>query len=180
MSPYPRPAIVLIDHEPFILTLLQRMVGTLAPDYDLLLIRDGATALALVTRRPVALITTNYQQPRMDGVPLIAALRASAPACPIVLISGDLCRVPVPDGRFAGADFYLPKPIQFSQLAAVLQMALPQQAAVSGQSSRSVICSSGRLPCPRDTCDADGGEPHAMRLQEDEEPAHEARHPLGR
>jgi hypothetical protein len=52
MSRYPRPAIVLIDHEPIILTLLQRMVGTLAPGYDLLPILDGATALAVVARRP--------------------------------------------------------------------------------------------------------------------------------
>jgi DNA-binding response OmpR family regulator len=105
------------------------MVGTLAPGYDLLPILDGATALAVVARRPAALITTNNQRPRMDGLTLIGALRALAPACPIVLISGDPCRVPVPDGCFAGADFYLPKPIQFSHLAAVLQMALPQQAA---------------------------------------------------
>jgi CheY-like chemotaxis protein len=132
MSPYPRPAIVLVDHEPVILTLLQRLVGTLTPDYDLLPVLDGATALALVTRRPVALVTTNYQRPRMDGVTLIAALRALAPACPIVLISGHPCPTPAPDGRFAGADFFLPKPIQFSQLAAVVQMALAREVAVGG------------------------------------------------
>jgi CheY-like chemotaxis protein len=108
------------------------MVGILAPGYDLLPVLDGATALAIVTRRPVALVTTNYQRPRMDGATLIAALRALALSCPIVLISGHPCPAPAPDGRFAGADFYLPKPIQFSQLAAVLQMALAQQAAVGG------------------------------------------------
>jgi CheY-like chemotaxis protein len=132
MRSYPRPTIVLIDHEPIILTMLQRMVGTLAPDYDLLPFLDGTTALAVAARRPVALITTNYQRPTMDGVTLIAALRAIVPACPIVLISGHPCLAPAPDGRFAGADFYVPKPIQFSQLAAVLQMALVREVAVGG------------------------------------------------
>jgi CheY-like chemotaxis protein len=130
MRPHPRLAIVLVDHEPVILTLLQRLVGRLAPDYDLVPILDGATALAVLARLPVALITANNQRSRMDGVTLIAALRAIAPACPIVLISGYPRPAPAPDGRFAGADFYVPKPIQFSQLAAVVQMALAQKAVV--------------------------------------------------
>jgi CheY-like chemotaxis protein len=131
MSPHPRPAIVLVDNQPLVLTLLERMVRALAPDYDLLPVRDGVTALAVVARRPVALITTNYRRPRMDGVALIAALRAIAPPCPIVLISGYPCPTPAPDGRLDGADFYVPKPFRLSQLAAVVQMALAQQAAVS-------------------------------------------------
>jgi CheY-like chemotaxis protein len=131
MRPHPRPAIVLVDNEPAILTILQRMVCTLAPDYDPLAVLDGATALAVVAQLPVALITTNYRWPRMDGVALIAALRAFAPLCPIVLISGYPCPAPAPDGRLDGADFYVPKPFRFSQLAAVVQMALAQQAAVS-------------------------------------------------
>jgi DNA-binding response OmpR family regulator len=67
----------------------------------------------------------------MDGLALIAALRALALSCVIVLISGHPCPAPASDGRFAGADFYVPKPIQFRHLAAVVQMALAQQTAVS-------------------------------------------------
>jgi hypothetical protein len=88
MSLHPSPAIVLVDAEPAVLSILERMVCAVAPDYDLLPVRDGTTALAVAARRPVALVATNDQQLRMDCVKRSAALRAIAPLCPIVLISG--------------------------------------------------------------------------------------------
>jgi CheY-like chemotaxis protein len=114
--------ILLVDDEPAVLALIRRIMHELASNYDLIAVPDGATALALLANRPAALVITDYHMPDMDGVALTEAIKAAAPQCPVVFMTA------YPDARHraeaAGADFFLSKPFQFAQLAAIVQTVL--------------------------------------------------------
>lgn len=60
------PAIVLVDDEPIMLTVLSYALAYLAPHYEVIPLRNGAAALAQVAQRSVALIITDYHMP-WDG-----------------------------------------------------------------------------------------------------------------
>jgi two-component system, sensor histidine kinase SagS len=123
------PAIILVDDETMVLTFLKRILAQLAPDYDVVAVVNGAAALALLAQRSVALVITNMGMPDMDGVALTAAIKALAPLCPVILITGDLTPEIQQRAQAAGVDFFLAKPFQREQLATVVRAALPQERA---------------------------------------------------
>jgi two-component system, response regulator, stage 0 sporulation protein F len=131
MGSLPSPAIVLVDDEPAMLRILDRLVRNLAAGYDVIGILDGGTALAEAAQRPVALLITDYRMPKMDGMALITALKATVPACPTVLLSGYLTPEVMQQGRAAGVDFYLAKPFLPDQLITLVQMVLEEAGAVA-------------------------------------------------
>jgi CheY-like chemotaxis protein len=49
---------------------------------------SGADALEHFSAHKFDLIVTDYKMPRMDGIELIARVRKSSPAMPIILLSG--------------------------------------------------------------------------------------------
>jgi len=118
------PMILLVDDEPIVLALIRRIMHDLAGQYDLIAVRDGATALAQLAQRPAVLVITDYHMPDMDGVMLTEAIKAVAPQCPVLLMSA------YPEARqraeVVGADFFLAKPFQLTQLATIVQTALAQ------------------------------------------------------
>jgi CheY-like chemotaxis protein len=118
--------ILLVDDEPVVLTVLHRILRTIVPTYDVITAPDGATALTLFAQRPVALVITDQHMPNMDGVALTVAIKAVAPQCPVILITGS----PTPEihqrGQAAGVDFFLPKPFRVEQFAAIVRAALAQ------------------------------------------------------
>jgi DNA-binding NarL/FixJ family response regulator len=80
----------------------------------------------VIAQRPVALVITDQHMPDMDGVALTVAIKAVAPQCPVILITGTstdeirLC------AEAAGVDYFLPKPFGFDQLAALVRSVLAQ------------------------------------------------------
>ena len=88
MTTAPRPAIILVDDEPDVLTILHRLVRDFATGYELVPLADGAAAFAEIVRRPVALLITDHRMPGMDGLTLTAVLKRVAPQCPVLLLSG--------------------------------------------------------------------------------------------
>jgi CheY-like chemotaxis protein len=117
-------AIILVDDETSVLAILKRILAQLAPDYDLIAVVNGAAALALLAQRPVALVITNMGMPDMDGVTLAVAIKAQAPQCPVILITGNLTPEIQQRGQAAGVDFFLPKPFSFEQLETIVRAAL--------------------------------------------------------
>ena len=117
-----KPAILLVDDETFTLAALERILAEIAPEYELLSVVNGAGALALIAQRPIALVITDQRMPTMDGLTLMTAIKASAPQCPMILMTG----YPSPEieqrARAAGAQ-YLTKPFRVDQLAAMVRSA---------------------------------------------------------
>jgi signal transduction histidine kinase len=94
----------------------------LAPYYEVEAVPDGQAALASVRREPPDLIVSDVMMPRLDGMGLLAAIRADAAlrATPVVLLSaraGEEARI---EGLDAGADDYLIKPFSARELLARL------------------------------------------------------------
>jgi CheY-like chemotaxis protein len=118
------PAIVLVDDEPIMLTILSCALDYLAPGYDVIALRDGAAALAYIAQRSVALVITDYHMPGMDGMALIEAIQAMMPACPVGLLTASLTPALAQRAQAAGAVFVLSKPVELAQLATVVQGAL--------------------------------------------------------
>jgi CheY-like chemotaxis protein len=119
-----KPAIILVDDEAFVLAILKRILSELAPGYELLSITDGATALALFAQRPVALIITDMRMPDMDGVALTVAIKAVAPLCPVILMTGNLTPQIRQRAQAAGVDFFLAKPFPVEHLVSLVRAAL--------------------------------------------------------
>jgi CheY-like chemotaxis protein len=76
------PAILLVDDDTVMLTLIPRILREAAQDYELLSIANSTAALAVIAQRPVALIITDQHMPDMDGVALTVAIKAVTPLCP--------------------------------------------------------------------------------------------------
>jgi CheY-like chemotaxis protein len=116
--------ILLVDDEPMVLRILERILAQLAPDYQLLTVVNGATALSLLAERPVALIITDLSMPDMDGLALTAAIKAVAPLCPVILMTGYATSEIKQRAVAVGVDFFLPKPFPFEQLISMVRAAL--------------------------------------------------------
>jgi PAS domain S-box-containing protein len=92
----------------------------LASSYDVEVVADGEEALAAIARRKPDLLLTDIMMPRLDGIELLARLRAdpTTSTLPIILLSaraGEESRV---EGIESGADDYLIKPFSARELLA--------------------------------------------------------------
>jgi CheY-like chemotaxis protein len=72
---------------------------------------DGEEALARLLETQVDLIVTDCQMPRMDGIALVTALRASGNKTPVIMLSGQDDPQLVVRAIRAGVNNYVPKPI---------------------------------------------------------------------
>jgi DNA-binding NtrC family response regulator len=119
-----KPTIVLVEDQKSVLALLERIIAKLAPDYDLVGVPDGPTALALFAQRPVALVMTDQSILTLDGLALTAAIKAVAPLCPVILMTGYPTSEIRQRAQAAGVDFFLLKPLGFEHLASIVRAAL--------------------------------------------------------
>jgi CheY-like chemotaxis protein len=118
------PAIILVDDEAMVRALIGRIMHEAVSDYELIAVADGATALALFAERPIALVLTDQHMPDMDGVALTVAIKAVAPQCPVVLMTGSATREVRKRAEAARVDFLLLKPFGFEQLETIVRAML--------------------------------------------------------
>ena len=96
--------------------------------------RNGRDGLFLALNEPFDVIVTDRMLPGPDGVAIVRALRASAIATPVLMLTalGEVDRKV--EGLEAGADDYLAKPFAFAELRARLR-ALARRPAASTEST---------------------------------------------
>jgi two-component system, OmpR family, response regulator len=87
------PTILVVDDDPHIRTLLDRVLTRAG--YDVAQAEDGLAALAQVAAHAPDLILTDVQMPRLDGIGLARRLTGPAATIPVILMSGE--RVPSED-----------------------------------------------------------------------------------
>ena len=110
-----RARILLADDNADMRDYMRRL---LIPRYDVETVADGEAALAAITRRRPDLLLSDVMMPRLDGIELLARLRAdpNTKTLPVILLSaraGEEARV---EGLQAGADDYLIKPFSAREL----------------------------------------------------------------
>lgn len=108
--------ILLIEDEIAIAEVIKQ--GLEQSGYAVSVAHDGLTGLAMATEELFALIILDIMLPGLDGWAVCRTLREGRQTTPILMLTA---RDAVPDrvrGLESGADDYLPKPFDFSELTA--------------------------------------------------------------
>ncbi|MEQ8381525.1 MAG: HAMP domain-containing sensor histidine kinase [Coleofasciculus sp. A1-SPW-01] len=109
--------ILAVDDAPDNLFLMQTILET--EGYDLSLVEDGYSALAIVEKSPPDLILLDVMMPQMDGYEVTRRIRqnSSLPFIPILLITAYEQSSAI-EGLDAGADDFIRKPVDVGELLA--------------------------------------------------------------
>lgn len=108
--------ILVVEDEAAIAAVVKR--GLEEARFDVDVAGDGETALRAALQNDYALIVLDLMLPRRDGLSVCKELRARRRTTPILMLTA---RDAVPDrvrGLELGADDYLPKPFDFTELVA--------------------------------------------------------------
>jgi CheY-like chemotaxis protein len=92
-----RPLILLVEDDPHIGPTLRRLAARVFPDYQVLLVRNGMAALAVVEQHAanLHLVVLDVCMPILDGRLAAAQIRALAPQVPIMPFIADQAMLPI-------------------------------------------------------------------------------------
>ena len=130
--------ILAVDDSPS----MRHMVGVTlrAAGYEVIEAADGDEALEYARAHPVDLVLVDVNMPRMDGITLVAQLRALAAyhLTPMLLLTTESSPQSKQQGKRAGATGWMVKPFHPDQLLATLERVLsgairPALSATRGQ-----------------------------------------------
>ena len=112
------PRILIADDNPENLDIFQRRLA--AHGYEILTATDGEEALTIARGKQPDLILLDVMMPKMDGIETCRHLKAdpSLPFVPIIMVTAKTDSRDVVAGLEAGADEYLPKPVDHAALVA--------------------------------------------------------------
>jgi len=135
-------AVLIADDHPLFRDALAQIVTSTLPHAQVVecgCIEDAQAALA---RQDFELILLDVNMPGMNGMAGLLALRNTAPATPVVIVSGREDRETVDQAMGCGAAGFIPKSLSRdgmrSALCAVLagEISLPQEPAIDGVPDR--------------------------------------------
>jgi len=109
-------AVLLVDDDAPILRMLERTLG--AEGYAVTAVADGGAALAAVERSLPDVIVLDVAMPGLDGLAVTRRLRTKGLAVPILLLTARDAIEERVAGLDAGADDYVVKPFDVSELTA--------------------------------------------------------------
>ncbi len=114
--------ILIVDDDRLVLKALARSLGS---EYDVLLSRDGASALMLLQEQTVAVIVSDQRMPEMTGVELLKQARRIQPRAKRILITGYSDREATIAAINEGQIFhYIQKPWEPEELKQVIRQAV--------------------------------------------------------
>jgi CheY-like chemotaxis protein len=127
------PVIVVMDDDADIRTLMVHLLTH--EGYEVLAADNGSQGLELVERHRPDLIISDVQMPGMTGFQVLDSVRQNPAlaATPVILLTALQDRVHVRHGMTAGADDYITKPFEPSELTQAVDAQLNRRA---GQSAR--------------------------------------------
>jgi len=116
------PCVLIVDDEPAIRRLLRTSIG--AHEWRTLEAATGASALDAVRAGTPDVVLLDLGLPDMDGIEVLRAIRAIAPALPVVILSVRDDERGKVQALELGADDYVTKPFGMAELIARLRNAL--------------------------------------------------------
>jgi len=127
-------AVLVADDNADMRDYLQRL---LRPSYRVTMVTDGQAALNAARAHPPDLVISDVMMPRLDGLELVAALRADPRTAdvPVLLLSARAGQEAAIEGLDAGADDYLVKPFSAAELLARVRTSV-RLARMRGQHAR--------------------------------------------
>ena len=117
-----RKSILLIDDE----DSLRRVVeyNLREEGYDVVSAGSGTEGLQVFQNRPVDLVLSDVRMPEMDGIDLLARIKAMRPDLPVILLTAHGTITSAIEAMKLGAFDYLTKPFDRDRLKATVQKAL--------------------------------------------------------
>ena len=117
------PSILIVDDDA---ALREGMAETLA-DFGHVALQagDGAAALAVLAAAPVDAVLLDLRMPGMDGLEVLARIRAAADAPPVAVLTAVATAANTIEAMRLGAADHLSKPVGRAALAALLDRLLP-------------------------------------------------------
>jgi CheY-like chemotaxis protein len=98
LDSFERKRILLVDDDPFILGVLEKLLGLLGLE-TILQAGDGEQALALLKDTAVDLLITDVLMPNLDGLSLLKKIRSgqssAAASLPCIVVSSWMTRRPL-------------------------------------------------------------------------------------
>jgi CheY-like chemotaxis protein len=130
--------ILIVDDEPEILVILERMLRKM--NHETVLAGNGKEAVRRLEEAPFDLVLTDLIMPESEGIETIAAVRKRWPGVKIIAMSGGGRQSPVPYLAVAanlGADATLAKPFDRADLVNALCQVFGPDESTSSPPSRS-------------------------------------------
>jgi response regulator RpfG family c-di-GMP phosphodiesterase len=118
----PSPRILIVDDEPNVLLVLERVLERAG--FDATTAPDGETALRLFRERGAELILSDLVMPGMDGIELLRRARELDPSVAFILLTGVSSIQDVAAALDLGADHYLRKPFDVEEVRFAVERAL--------------------------------------------------------
>ena len=118
------PHILIVDDQRDILRLVHSTLDTLGHKFQIFEAPSGEEALLQTSRHPIDLLITDYKLPGINGVELMAKVRAKNPALKTILITGMTDRKNRDEMREAGALAMFDKPIPLADFLDVVERSL--------------------------------------------------------
>jgi CheY-like chemotaxis protein len=98
--------------------------------HEVLTAGDGREALTMIENAPPDLVVSDISMPVMSGLQMLARVRQTMPGLanmPIILLTALGDKENIIDGREAGADDYLTKPVDYQVLTATIDARLSRE-----------------------------------------------------
>ncbi len=118
------PKILCVDDEPLFLTALE---AVLTPHgYQPILVQNGQDALTALQHKPISLVILDINMPEMDGFEVCRRIKEDETLChiPVVMITANADKENRILGIEAGAEEFLAKPFDASEVLARIAMLL--------------------------------------------------------
>jgi DNA-binding NtrC family response regulator len=118
----PRPALLLVDDEPNILTTLRRALEI--EDYQVEVAGSGAIALEKLAARPFDGVLLDVKMAEMDGLEALRRIKARQPELPVIMMSGNATLATAVEATRSGACDFLEKPLTTDKVLITVKNAL--------------------------------------------------------
>jgi pilus assembly protein CpaE len=120
----PTRTVLFVDDEEHIRKVISTYLDRRG--YEVVTAANGEEALRIIAERTPDIVVTDVSMPKMDGFELTRRLRAHprTASVPVIILSALKQEERILAGYQAGADDYVPKPVELAVLAAKIEAAL--------------------------------------------------------
>ncbi len=116
-----RPLVLICDDDPGVRFTLTEVLAD--SDVEVVEAANGVQALEVLSDRRADLVITDLKMPKMDGLALLARLRAQDPDAKVVMITAHGSEAAAVEAMKLGAYDYFPKPFDVDAVAQVVRRA---------------------------------------------------------
>jgi DNA-binding NtrC family response regulator len=121
-----KPRIVVIDDEPGVLGLMERIIAPTG--YEVALFTSASEALSRLSTEPADVAIVDLRMPEINGLDVLRAVREAQPNCQVVLMTAHGCVDSAIEAVKLGALDYLTKPIDVARLRQLLALVTDEHA----------------------------------------------------